>query len=418
MIVRRFLAWADTAPATARAAATGALARAYLYAPMSPAERAEAEAALTVALDDPSPLVRLALAEAFGGAADAPRHIVHALAEGQSDIAAIVLSRSSLFGDGDLIQAAATGDALVQTAIAIRADLSAPVAAALAEVGEPEAVAALAGNHDAPIPAFSMARMVERFGEDGAVREALLARPDLPATVHQSIVVAVSRSLSGILTQRNWMNPARSEAVTRDEAERGTLTLAAQTDDAALPDFVAHLRATSQLTPGLLLRGLLGGDLRLFLGALVALSGMAPRRVAALAAEPPSAGFAALCRKAGLPDGLVLPFRLAVEACTAEIAEMGRGKTAFGGRRITSRVIEGCLAAGEAPDGPVLLMLRRLEADASRAEARAAARRMVDNPEEALDFALIDAPVTRMNRVPLRAEPLSPIRAGDYANVA
>ena len=87
MIIRQFLLWARTAPPGQRAEAVGALARAYLYSELSPDDRWEAETAMTALLDDPSPLVRRALAEAFANAPEAPRHLVVALANDQSDAA-------------------------------------------------------------------------------------------------------------------------------------------------------------------------------------------------------------------------------------------------------------------------------------------------------------------------------------------
>ena len=65
MIVRQFLCWIQTAPPGDRADATSALARAYLYSDLAREDRLAAEAAMTVLLDDPSPLVRRALADAL-----------------------------------------------------------------------------------------------------------------------------------------------------------------------------------------------------------------------------------------------------------------------------------------------------------------------------------------------------------------
>ena len=79
-IVRRFLAWAQTADADVRAQGASALARAYLYSDLPAFVRAEAVLAMTVLLDDPSILVRRALAEALCRARDAPRAVVLALA--------------------------------------------------------------------------------------------------------------------------------------------------------------------------------------------------------------------------------------------------------------------------------------------------------------------------------------------------
>ena len=59
-IVRRFLAFAQSAGPEARAEAASALARAYLHSDLAAPMRAEAELAMTALLDDPSLLVRRA----------------------------------------------------------------------------------------------------------------------------------------------------------------------------------------------------------------------------------------------------------------------------------------------------------------------------------------------------------------------
>ena len=64
MIVAAFLRWVETAKAGDRARAANALARAFLRSAMAPQERRAAHVALIYLLDDPSPRVRLALAEA------------------------------------------------------------------------------------------------------------------------------------------------------------------------------------------------------------------------------------------------------------------------------------------------------------------------------------------------------------------
>src|SRR3954451_10563209 len=97
MIVRQFLQWVRTAEAAERAEATGALARAYLYSDLSNDDRAAAEGAMVMLLDDPSPLVRRALAQTLAAHAEAPASVIHALAADQPDIAMIVLEHSALF---------------------------------------------------------------------------------------------------------------------------------------------------------------------------------------------------------------------------------------------------------------------------------------------------------------------------------
>src|SRR5258706_14635327 len=101
MIVRHFLQWVRTAEAADRAEATSALARAYLYSDLSDNDRAAAEGAMIMLLDDPSPLVRRALADVFAGSELAPPSLVHSLGSDQPDAAAPVPAASSLIFDRD-----------------------------------------------------------------------------------------------------------------------------------------------------------------------------------------------------------------------------------------------------------------------------------------------------------------------------
>src|SRR5580704_10360275 len=149
VIVRRFLAWARIAPACARADATSALARAFLFTPMSAEQRYEAEVALTVMLDDPSPLVHRAIAEAIASAAEAPRHLITGLVAHGGEAAAIILERTQLLSCADLVDAAALGSERAQIAIARREALPTSVAAALAEVGSLGACLAIIRNRSA-----------------------------------------------------------------------------------------------------------------------------------------------------------------------------------------------------------------------------------------------------------------------------
>src|SRR5882757_1589027 len=146
MIVRQFLQWVRAARPGERAEATSALARAYLYSDLSPDDRAVAEGAMIMLLDDPSPLVRRALAEALAGSAKAPRAVIHALAGDQPDIASIVLEHSPCLIDADLVEIIAANEPVAQSAVARRMFVPCPVAAALAEVGSAESCLLLLEN--------------------------------------------------------------------------------------------------------------------------------------------------------------------------------------------------------------------------------------------------------------------------------
>ena len=82
-IVRDFLQWLASAPANERAEAVGTLARAYLCSDLTVDELSPAEGLMLRLLDDPSPLVRRALADALAASPAAPAPVIIALASDQ-----------------------------------------------------------------------------------------------------------------------------------------------------------------------------------------------------------------------------------------------------------------------------------------------------------------------------------------------
>ncbi len=378
MIVRRFLLWARTANAEERAHGAAALAGAYLRSGMVDEDRAEAETALISLIDDPSPRVRRAIAEEMASSPRAPRNLVLGLIADQSDVAALVLAHSPVLTEADLVDAAAIGDSLAQRAIAQRPALSAGVCAALAEVGGEEALVSLAGNRTADIPDFSLERMVERAGDSGELREALLARSDLPAGLRQSIAARVSDALASFVTGCGWLTPERSARLARESTERVAVALAAGGEDSDAPAIVEVLRLTGRLTPGLMLRSLLSGEPALAEAAFATLSDLPASRVAALLRDRRGAGLTALYRKAGLPASLQPAFSAAIMALNA------RGFDAGGtGRGLDRTLLRAVLIACEGLDGPeahaLMGLLRRMDAEAAREEAKAMADSLADD---------------------------------------
>lgn len=394
MIVRNFLSWAQTAPAAQRAEGAGALARAYLYSDLDAHARRETEIALMSLLDDPSPLVRKALADNFASAADAPHAIVSALASDQSDIASPVLSRSPLLTEAELIDCAAIGDAFAQSAIALRARVPAGVCAALAEVGAREAAISLAVNPGADLPEFSMRRMVERFGDDGEMREALLSRPWLPATVRNDLVNATAASLTAFVVDCGWLTGERAKRLTREARDKANVIIVAEAAERdgrqGVRDLVAHLRASNQLTATLVLRSLLSGNRDLFEAALAELSGLREERVAGLVRDFRGAGFAALYARAGLLEKYLPAFRAALEA-QREYADVNGGEA-----KLSLVMIERVLTACEEINGgeldKLMALLRRFEMEAALEEARIEAARFAAEAEAARIIATAQAP--------------------------
>ena len=370
MLVRQFLHWVRNAPPGERADATSALARAYLYSDLSSNDLAAAEGAMTMLLDDPSPMVRRALAGVFVSSQRAPPAIVHALAADQPEIAELVLERSPLLFDADLVDMVATSRPRAQTAIARRAMLSRVVAAAVAEVGCAQACLTLLENHNAEIALFSLNRMIERFGHLAPIRENLLARGDLPVPMRQALLAKLAQTLAGYVTARRWLAQDHADYATREACEKATVALAAETPVDEIGELITHLRDSGQLTAGLILRALFCGNVVLVEEALAELCGLPLDRVTSFVHDQNISAFRALYQKAELPSWLYPAFREAIAAMRdgAHLGEQG-GATRLK-RGMIDRVLTRC--AGETTDqlDPLLTLMRRFAVEAMREEAR------------------------------------------------
>jgi uncharacterized protein (DUF2336 family) len=384
VIVRRFLAWARIAPACARADATSALARAFLFAVMEPEERYEAEIALTVMLDDPSPLVHRALAEAIANAAEAPHHLITSLVALGGEAAALILGRTRLLSEAELVDAAAIGSERSQIAIACREELPATISAALAEIGSLGACTALLRNPTARPTEAALLRMLERFGMHAELREALLARSDLPARVRERLMGMVSFLLKSFIVERGWLNAERAEALARDAEQRGALALACDTR-LELREIVACLKEGGRLTPAFVVHALLSGRIELVAATLADLGGTPQSRVAAFLRENRRAPLLALLKRAGIPHWLAPVFPIALAEMRKAAIE-GADATASTPLRLALRRILERIDGMEGEQSPRLIAyLRGLEAEAARGEARALAEAMItlDDAEQA-----------------------------------
>ncbi|NVN88708.1 MAG: DUF2336 domain-containing protein [Rhodopseudomonas sp.] len=368
MIVRQFISWIRNAPASERAEATRSLARAWLVSDLTADDRAAAEGALLMLLDDGSPLVRQAMAEVFARSSYAPAAIIRALSTDQNSVALPVLEHSPLLVDADLVDIVATGDCAAQCAIARRATLPASVCAAIAEVGSPSSALELIENPHAELAPFSWDRIVERHGHLAAIRESMLVLEDLPAATRLTLIAKLSDTLAQFVVARRWLSPDRAARAVGEALDRSTVNIAARSRGDDMRDLMRHLRATEQLTAGLILRALLSGNMELFEQSLVELSGLPLARVSALLDDRGGASLTALLSRAGLPESTHPAFRAALEAAH----EIGFIGTVNGAARLRRRMVERVLTRCETSAdtaGPLLILLRRFATESAREEA-------------------------------------------------
>jgi uncharacterized protein (DUF2336 family) len=365
MMIRAYLDWSRTAGAADRAEAVGMLADVFLHGELAGVDRSDAEAALVLALEDPSPVVRLALAQALGGAERAPRAVISALARDQADIAATVVANSPVLSDTEVAELAIFASGSVLQAACTRPFVSENLAEALAIVADAEAAVLLLDNPGAEVSLPTLRTLADRHAEDAAFREALLARDDLPAELRFMLADAAARHLTSFVSGKGWMTDRGSERLRQEAVEAAAITVAREAEPAAL---AIQLLQSRHLTPQLLLRAMLSGEIGLFAAALAELGEVDHRRAMGFIQARGGVGFAALCRKAGLPTVMIPAFAAAVAAWQA-LAASGDEP----GGRLSRVMIETVLSGVALIEGPEMGKVRALllgfHAEAVRAEA-------------------------------------------------
>ncbi|OCP17180.1 DUF2336 domain-containing protein [Ensifer sp. LC163] len=312
MIIQAFLRWVETARTGDRARAARALGRAYVDAQMNGIDRRAAEMAMTFLLDDPSPKVRSALAEVLAPSSDIPRAIILGLAEDQPEIAYIIISRSPVLTDEDLVDLAARGSAETRALIAARAFVSRSVCAAIAEIGSEEEMLILLENNGAQLSRRSLKRIADRLGHSAAVRDLLLDRADLPSDARHTLVEEVGVALAAFGLVQMAIGATRVERVTREACDVAAVGMAGTLAVEELPGLVVHLRETGRLTPAFLLHALVTGRAEFFSAAIVDLSGVTEKRVRSILSGGRIHSIRALFESAGLGRDISEAFAEAV----------------------------------------------------------------------------------------------------------
>lgn len=371
MVIRHFLKWISSARVSERAAAAAALARAYLDNRIPFEDRCDAEAALTLLADDPSPKVRAALAETLSMSHHAPPQVIAALASDQEEVAGCVLVRSPLLTDLDLVELMAGAPASIQSLIASRAQVSMSLAAAIAEVGEADACLALLHNDGATIAQLSFRRMTERFGHEGRVRDAMLSHRHLPSDCRHALLVKLGETLRNSPLVLALMGQVRAERVTREACQKASLTLIETTSAHEHGALVEHLRLRGDLTPAFLVRLVAHGKIDFFGSALIALTGQAEARIRTILASGRDVAVIALFRQCGLTTPLPAVLLRALKVWR----EVANGKRVAGAQEVSWLMLREINAAPGQPgpaeaDREVATLVKGIHLEVLRENAR------------------------------------------------
>ena len=268
---------------------------------------------LALLVQDTAQMVRESLAKSLCSMPGAPKDILESLAADIDEVARPVLEASPVFGDEALISIVNSGSRAKQMSIASRATVSPEVSDALVSTDNRDVVLCLTGNEGASFWEGTLVAVADRFGDDEAIAKKLVRRADLPVTVVEHLVTAVSDELRGYLIKRHDISAEVAAQVIKDSRERTTVDLVDGIESKDIPKLVEQLSTTGRMTSSLLLRAMCLGEMRFAEAIFVQLTGLPEPKVWSLMHDKGPLGLKALYARARLPQVLFPAFRSAVD---------------------------------------------------------------------------------------------------------
>ncbi|WP_417794453.1 DUF2336 domain-containing protein [Terasakiella pusilla] len=268
----------------------------------------ETELALAIAIceqlsEDIHVAVRQSLAQTLRKSTDIPKELALKLAQDVLEVSLPMIKFSELLADKDLISLVRSGDKDRQLAITQRKTLSPVVSHTLVEEGDEEVVESLLHNDGADIEDETLEAVLDRFQNSPAIHTGMAQRHKLPKHVVERMVDLVSDQIKTELLVRHPLSEILLEKMmleSREDAVRRILSDPHSKRDAAL--LVKKLSNSGKLSAELIFRALEIGDRAFFEHAMAERVGIDLNSTLLLIKDPGERGFAALYRKAGLPQ--------------------------------------------------------------------------------------------------------------------
>lgn len=218
--------------------------------------------------------VRKALAQTIASSTDIPQDVALRMANDVIEVAEPILKVSDLLDDDMLVEIVKSRSEEHRVAIAARAIVREPVSAAIVDHAEVRAVSTLAANAGADIAEQTMARAVERFGDEEAVAMPLADRPSLPLAIAERLVALVSSRLRARIEGEGERFRQFSDGLLQVSEGAAFILGGGEADVLDLIAMVDQLHAAGKLQPSLVIRAGRVGDRELMQAAVSRLTGV------------------------------------------------------------------------------------------------------------------------------------------------
>ena len=323
----------------ARAETAGKIAAGFDSRTMSESERKIAEDIFRLMVRDAEVRVREALAQNLKKNPGVPHEVALALAKDVDSVAEPILKFSEVLTDDDLVEIIRTQGPAKQVAVAGRPKVSENVSSALVETKNEIAVQALVENKGAAISEKSLQKVVTEFGGKESIQAAMIGRPKLPVTVAERLMTVVSEKIRADLVKRHDLSPEIANSLLLSSRERAILGMASEAEEEDVEALVKHMRQNKRLTPSIILRAAVMGDMKFFEAAMAELAGVTVVNVRALIYDQGQLGLQALCNRAKLPGSHYPAIQAAVDVARETDYDGGERDRERHMRRMIERVL-------------------------------------------------------------------------------
>lgn len=328
---------------------TDKIAGAYTKKQLNDREVIAAEQVFRLLLRDTEVRVRVSLAQHVKDSDQIPRDILLTLAHDVEEVSLPVLESSDVLNDEDLMSLIAESPEISRyLAISKRKTVSDTIADTLLEKGDGEVAATLLDNAGAQISESGLEKIIETYGSNETLMQAVGNRPRLPVTIAEKLVHVVSGSLADTLKKRYKLSGEQIEKEVEKTRDGETLGLIRSSQSQEEIDrLINQLRAFDRLSPSIILSALCQGNFGFFESSLAALSNIPVHNARTLISDRGELGFRAIYNKSGLPDAMFPAVKLLLRV----VRELDVEGEKPGSHRYANRIVERILQYSE--DSPI-----------------------------------------------------------------
>lgn|GEM_PF-900161 len=328
---------------------------------------------------DTDPDVRRALADGVAATGLLHADILFSIIADEDDIALPFLGATPALTYWHMLAVLKVGDPARQSAIALRADLSAESRAFIIKSAPLDVCLALFDNPAVHLSEEEYHSLYTRFGQSQEMAERLLACSDLPLDIRILQAKRASNRMHQLMAERGWVAANDAAELVADAEETAILNILVSAEPKELVRVVEFLVSRNMLTPSIIVRAACLGELHVVECAMANLAGVHVLRARDLMAGRAMGGFKSLHAKSGLPPSCLAVLQAACDVAREE-AEEGTTLDAEGfGRRLVEALMtryesfgfkdraKHLEVVGRFAEDRVRIIARRLRADIVRA---------------------------------------------------